>query len=169
MRKWEYFFVGVVILMVFYFRKEIVSVEAVLARKGGDLLEYMRSIYDDIFKKWGEARGLDWKLLRAFAKVESDLTPSAIGDQGNSIGLMQLQHWHWEANGLSREDMFDPDKNIQVGSGFIADLMGKYAGDVDSVIQAYNLGETKFNKGYTSPDYLAKVKREYEALQAVEV
>jgi hypothetical protein len=47
--------------------------------------------------------------------------------------------------------------------------MSKYGDNLDSVIQAYNLGETKFNKGYLSLDYLAKVKREYETLKGVEI
>jgi len=164
MKRWEILLISLILLVVFLFKKEIYET-------GVTVYEYMKSLYDDIFKKWASMRGLDWKLLRAFATVESDLKETAVGDDGRSIGLMQVQLVIGKAyagvQGLS--ELYDPDKNVEAGSGFIADLMRKYGGDLDSVIQAYNLGETKFNKGYLSLDYLAKVKREYETLKGVEI
>lgn len=164
MRRWEYFLIGFILLIALYFRKEI-------QQTGVTVYEYMKSLYDDLFKKWASSRGLDWKLLRAFATVESNLKENAVGDEGRSIGLMQVQLIIGKAYaGVSNlSELYDPDKNIEAGSGFVADLMRKYSGDLDSVIQAYNLGETKFNKGYLSLDYLAKVTKEYEALKAVEI
>lgn len=164
MKRWEYLLIGLILLMAFFFKKEIYET-------GGIVYEYMKSLYDDIFKKWGSMRGLDWKLLRAFATVESNLKEMALGDNGASIGLMQVQLIIGKAYAgvQNLSELYNPDKNIEAGSGFISDLMRKYDGDLDSVIQAYNLGETKFNKGYKSLDYLAKVKKEYEALQGVEI
>jgi soluble lytic murein transglycosylase-like protein len=164
MKRWEYLLIGLILLLVFYFKKEIYET-------GVSVYEYMKSLYDDIFKKWASLRGLDWKLLRAFATVESNLKETAIGDNGRSIGLMQVQLLIGQAYaGVSDlTELYDPDKNVEAGSGYIADLMSKYGDDLDSVIQAYNLGETKFKKGYLSLDYLAKVKREYETLKGVEI
>lgn len=163
MKRWEFFLIGLILLLVFYFKKEIYQV-------GVETYEYMKNLYDDLFKKWGEFRGLDWKLLRAFAKVESDFNPMAISPVG-ARGLMQIMPFIGKAYGgiTNVEELFDPDKSIEIGSAFIKELMEKYDGDLDSVIQAYNLGETKFNKGYVAPDYLAKVTREYETLKGVEV
>lgn len=164
MKRWEYLLIGLILLVIFYFKGEIYQA-------GVSAYEYMKSLYDDLFKKWASMRGLDWKLLRAFATVESNLKESATGDDGRSIGLMQVQLIIGKAyagvNDLS--ELYDPDKNIEAGSGYIADLTGKYDGDLDAVIQAYNLGETKFNKGLTSPAYLAKVLKEYETLKGVEI
>lgn len=164
MKRWEFFLIGLVLLLVFFYKKEIYQT-------GVTVYEYMKSLYDDLFKKWGSLRGLDWKLLRAFATVESDLKETALGDGGASVGLMQVQYSIGRAYAGIQEltDLYDPDKNIEAGSGFIADLMLKYNGDLDSVIQAYNLGETKFNKGYLSLNYLVKVKKEYETLKAIEI
>lgn len=164
MKRWEIILVGLILLVVFSFKKEIY-------RTGVTVYEYMKSLYDDIFKKWASMRGLDWKLLRAFATVESDLKETAVGDGGASIGLMQVQLIIGKAYAgvQNLSELYDPDKNVEAGSGFIADLMSKYGGHLDSVVQAYNLGETKFNKGYLSLEYLAKVKKEYETLKAVEI
>lgn len=164
MKRWEIFLIGLIFLAAFFFKKEVYET-------GVTVYEYMKSLYDDLFKKWASMRGLDWKLLRAFATVESDLKETATGDNGASIGLMQIQLIIGRAYAgvQSLSELYDPDKNIEAGSGFVADLMRKYDGDLDSVIQAYNLGETKFNKGYLSVDYLSKVKKEYETLKAIEI
>jgi len=164
MKRWEIFLIGLILLMIFYFKKEIYET-------GGAIYEYMKSLYDDIFKKWASLRGLDWKLLRAFATVESSLKETATGDDGRSIGLMQVQLLIGKAYAGVQDlsELYNPDKNVEAGSGYIADLMVKYDSDLDSVIQAYNLGETKFNKGYLSTDYLRKVTKEYETLKGVDI
>ena len=164
MKRWEYLLIGFILLLAFYFKKEIYET-------GVTVYEYMKSLYDDIFKKWASLRGLDWKLLRAFATVESSLKEMATGDDGRSIGLMQVQLLIGKAYAGVQDlsELYNPDKNVEAGSGYIADLMVKYDSDLDSVIQAYNLGETKFNKGYLSVDYLSKVKREYETLKGVDI
>jgi soluble lytic murein transglycosylase-like protein len=53
-------------------------------------------------------------------------------------------------------ELLDPALNIEAGSGFLAFLISRY-GEAGG-IQAYNLGETKFRKGLTSPSYLGKVQ-----------
>jgi len=164
MKRWEFLLIGLILLMAFFFKKEIYET-------GVTVYEYMKSLYDDLFKKWASLRGLDWKLLRAFATVESSLREMATGDGGRSIGLMQVQLLIGKAYAGVQDlsELYNADKNVEAGSGYIADLMVKYDSDLDAVIQAYNLGETKFNKGLTSPVYLAKVLKEYETLKGVEV
>jgi len=164
MKRYEFLFIGLILVGVFYFKKEVYQTVT-------EVYEYMKSLYDDIFKKWASLRGLDWKLLRAFATVESSLKEMAMGDDGRSIGLMQVQLLIGKAYAGVQDlsELYNPDKNVEAGSGYIADLMVKYDSDLDSVIQAYNLGETKFNKGYLSPDYLRKVTKEYEALKGVDI
>jgi len=45
---------------------------------------------DSIYKKWGEKYGVDWKLLKAIAIVESDETPLAENPADPSRGIMQI-------------------------------------------------------------------------------
>lgn len=117
-----------------------------------------------LYKKWATKRNIDWKLIKAHAIVETHEDPSAIGDNGHSIGLMQLQHFHFDPYGYTKEDMLDPDKNIRVGSGLIRYLLKKYKGDRDSSIQAYNVGENAFDKGVRNLIYLTRVLKAYVSI-----
>lgn len=118
---------------------------------------------DSLFKKWGEKRGIRWTLLKGIAITESSLNPDALGDNGRSYGLMQIQFPTAKFFGVqSADDLFDPETNIMAGSGFLADLLSRH--DEEEAIQAYNLGETKFNAGKISPDYLAKVQKNEDSI-----
>lgn len=75
-------------------------------------------------QKWGKIRGLPPRWIAATILVESngysDLYGDCIGCTCKSIGLMQVNtvaHADDLRNqGLSRADMFDPDKNVHMGS-----------------------------------------------------
>lgn len=127
----------------------------------------MMGLYDEIYQKWAAMRGIDWKLLKAVSIVESSENPNAVGDEGRSIGLMQISLIVGGSYGMNNEDLLNPDLNVQVGSGFLKEMIDKYG--LEGGIQAYNLGETKFRKGLTSPVYLDKVMNEFLSLQGTEV
>jgi len=120
---------------------------------------------DDIFRSWGDFYQINPAVLKAIATVESGLDPSAMGDGGASFGLMQVQP------ATARQfielendtDLLDPNVNIQAGGAFISFLIHRYG--LEGAIQAYNLGETKYRKGLTSPDYLSKVQNKIETVQ----
>ena len=126
--------------------------------------ETVISGFDSIYQKWSEALGIDWRLVKAVAITESSEDPSAIGDNGNSFGLMQVQNLigNYYANAKGTE-LLDPEKNIEAGSKYLAEMVKKYG--VEGGIQAYNLGETKYLAGLTSPTYLSKVMRNFNSLQ----
>jgi len=73
--------------------------------------------------KWAKRRGvpLDWVLTTIL--VESGGNPHAIGDDGRSIGLMQInvtaQATEMRAKGVTREQMFEPDTNIEWGTKYL--------------------------------------------------
>ncbi len=129
--------------------------------------ELIMGLYDDLYKKWAELRGLDWKLLRAVAQTESTENPNAIGDDGRSLGLMQVQLLIGKAYAgiIDISELFDPDKNIEAGSGYLKEMIDKYG--LEGGIEAYNLGETKYRKGLRSPTYRIKVLANYEKLGGV--
>ena len=124
----------------------------------------MKSLFSDLYAKWGSITGLDPALIQAVALTESDEDPLAIGDGGKSYGLMQVQNavGSMYANATG-EALLDPDTNIQAGSKFLAELVNKYG--IEGGIQAFNLGETKYRAGLTSPVYLSKVKTTYNTLK----
>jgi soluble lytic murein transglycosylase-like protein len=152
-KEWFILIILGILGLIFFFRKPL----------GGFIMQ----LFDDLYKKWADLRGLDWKLLKAIAMTESNENPNAIGDDGRSLGLMQTQLLIGKAyaNVSNIEELYIPDKNVEAGSGFLADLLSKYS--LNGAIQAYNIGETKFNKGISSPDYLAKVLKNYHSITEV--
>lgn len=130
--------------------------------KGSEVIQQISETIDDVFKKWASKRGLDWKLLKAIGLVESDLNPNAVGDDGASIGLMQVGRVVGGSYGFSKFDLYNPDHNVEAGSGFLAEMISKYG--LEGGIQAYNLGETKWRAGLRSPTYLSKVLSQYNNL-----
>lgn len=88
---------------------------------------------DEIFQRWATIRGIDWKLIKAHAIVESSLDPSAVNETDNeSIGLGQILcrpdgkggcRNKLNVDGWSeatREKLLDPDFNTRISSGIIA-------------------------------------------------
>lgn len=159
-KKWIILF-GIGLIGLLYFFKEPVSQTIETG------IRWAMGLYDEIYKKWALMRNIDWKLLKAVATIESSENPNAIGDEGRSIGLMQVSLVVGQSYGMNNEDLLNPDLNIQVGSGFLKEMTDKYG--LEGGIQAYNLGETKFRKGITSPVYLDKVMNEYLKLQETEI
>jgi len=75
-------------------------------------------------KRWAQIRGLPPEWIAATILVESNGYPDLYGDcvgcTCKSIGLMQVNTIahadDLRAQGLTRADMFDPDKNVRMGS-----------------------------------------------------
>jgi soluble lytic murein transglycosylase len=82
---------------------------------------------------------LQWAIMRE----ESSFYPRA-ESFANALGLTQMmmktagRFAKWP---VTREALFDPDKNLEVGSKFLAFLLEHYGGAVPLVISGYNAGE----------------------------
>lgn len=82
---------------------------------------------------------LQWAIMRE----ESSFYPRA-ESFANAMGLTQMmtrtaqRFAKWP---VTREALFDPDKNVEVGSRFLAFLLDHYSGAVPLVISGYNAGE----------------------------
>ena len=94
-----------------------------------------------------EARGVDPALVIAMIQRESNFDIDAIGDQGNSLGLMQIQpRWNQERmNKLGCLDLLDPYQNITVGVDIIGELLEDGKG-VEWALMAYNGGPAYANR-----------------------
>jgi hypothetical protein len=106
------------------------ALAAVPVHVGGD--ESARAgEFDALFQKHGRQQGVDWRLLRAIAEVESHLNPRAVNRRDPSIGLMgvlcrprgetcgnRLDVAGWPP--ARREQLFDPDFNIAIGAQVLA-------------------------------------------------
>lgn len=73
---------------------------------------------------------------------------SAIGDNGNSFGLMQIyRYWHEDRmERLGVTDLLDPYQNVLVGIDLLAELLDIY--DLDGALNYYNSGSTTGAPGY---------------------
>lgn len=96
-----------------------------------------------------------YDLILAVIKTESEFDSAAIGDSGNSYGLMQIQPCWWDR--LADEKGL-PDyrtnaaQNATLGTAILSFLLTENAGDLDRALIAYNGGA----------DYPAKVYANYE-------
>lgn len=83
---------------------------------------------------------IDPALVMAVIQKESTFDAIAIGDGGDSAGLMQVQErWHRERmERLGVSDLLDPYQNTLVGIDYLAELLDKYS--VAEALTAYNSG-----------------------------
>lgn len=107
-----------------------------------------------------EAHGIDPAVVIGVIWRESNYKADAIGDSGNSLGLMQIQpRWHKERmDRLDCPDLRDPFQNVTVGIDYLAGLIDNYDGNISMALMAYNAGASGanrywFSKGIYSNDY----------------
>lgn len=80
-------------------------------------------------------------IVFAIIEKESDYDAEAVGDAGESIGLMQIQEkWHQERmEELGLSDLWDSQQNIQTGIDYLLELLDENP-DMEWVLNAYNGG-----------------------------
>ena len=85
--------------------------------------------------------GVDMPLVLAVIGQESNYNAGALGDDGNSIGLMQIQPQHHQGrmDKLGVTDLTDPYQNVTVGINLLAELIGENKG-TEWAVTAYNAG-----------------------------
>lgn len=97
-------------------------------------------VQDVIFSEC-EKYGINPSIIIAMIERESGFDRYAIGDDGRSFGLMQVQiKWHIDRMiELDCTDVFDPIKNVKVGIDYLAEMLNTY-GDIAKALVAYNGG-----------------------------
>lgn len=122
--------------------EEVVEVEAV---------EYFNvplseDLQDHIFKLC-EGRGIDPAIVIEMIRMESNYNASASGDNGRSLGLMQIMpKWNWDRmDRLGCHDLLDPYQNVTVGIDLLGELFSK-GNSVEWALMAYNGGQAYANR-----------------------
>lgn len=89
-----------------------------------------------------EENHIDPAVVFAMMYRESGFNAAAVGDKGNSLGLLQIQpRWHEERMArLECFDLLDPEQNITVSVDLLAELLEKYEGNIEMALTAYNMG-----------------------------
>lgn len=99
------------------------------------------------------ARKLDKYLVRSLIKQESSYNPRAVSG-ANAMGLMQLIPP--TAKELAQDlrlgplaipdDIFQPARNIQMGTYYLARLVTRYQGNIPLALASYNAGPTRIDR-----------------------
>jgi len=112
-----------------------------MPRAETDTLPVPRDPFADAIDEATTRFGIPAAWIRAVIRVESGGDPRAISSAG-AIGLMQVMPSTWGAltarYALGR-DAFDPRANILAGTGYLRDLIDRYA-DLPTALAAYNAG-----------------------------
>lgn len=104
--------------------------------------------YDSLFQFYGATYGVDWKLLKAQVKQESNFNPNAVSKVG-AKGLAQFMdrtfaEWEDGTPGIQPPqhayNPFDPEDCIKAQASYMHWLIDYFSGDVELALAAYNLG-----------------------------
>jgi soluble lytic murein transglycosylase-like protein len=94
--------------------------------------------YDPVILKTAEKHSVDYALVKAVIRAESNFNPTAISRVG-ARGLMQLMPG--TAYALRVNDSFHPEDNIEGGVRYLRYLLNLFRGDLPLALAAYNAGE----------------------------
>ncbi|MBF1135428.1 MAG: transglycosylase SLT domain-containing protein [[Eubacterium] sulci] len=99
--------------------------------------------------KMAKRYGLDSRIIKALIEEDSGWVASAEGDNGQSVGLMQIQErWHKDRmKRLGVNDLYDSEQNITVGCDILSELLNKY-GNYEDALSVYNSGNVYDGKQY---------------------
>jgi len=107
--------------------------------------------FDDIIVKHAATYGVRVDLVRAVIQTESAFDPSARSSKG-AMGLMQLMPATAADYGVINP--YDPDENVRGGVAYLKDLLGRYDGNEELALAAYNAGPSTVDRyGQTVPPY----------------
>ena len=104
--------------------------------------------YRQTIQTYARTNDLDSNLVAAVIYEESRFNAGQQSRAG-AIGLMQLLPTTAESvskslgeSDFSTGTLLDPDRNVRYGTAYLKYLLGKYNGDLDWALAAYNAGET---------------------------
>ena len=106
--------------------------------------------YDAIIRKAQKKYGVEFFLIKAVIKVESDFNPDAVSKRG-AKGLMQIMPGNFET--LFVQDPFNPLQNIMGGTLYLQRLLKRYAYKLPLVLSAYNAGPDAVDRYKKIPPY----------------
>ena len=106
--------------------------------------------YDPEIRKASKRYGVDYALVKAVIKAESNFDPLAVSRAG-AKGLMQLMPE--TANALRVNDPFHPEDNIEGGVRHLRYLLDLFNENLHLVLAAYNAGEEAVFRYNDIPPY----------------
>jgi soluble lytic murein transglycosylase len=123
--------------------------------------------YDHLINEASQLHGVDFPLLKAVIKAESNFNPQAVSSKG-ALGLMQLMPENVRL--LSVRNPFDPRDNIMGGACFLKRQIDRF-GDYSLALAAYNAGPELVDRYRSIPPieetttYVRRVMSYYQHLR----
>jgi hypothetical protein len=106
------------------------------------------TLYENVINSMAEKYGVSSDMIKAIISQESDGIASAVGDDGVSIGLMQISSVAAEDVGMAiqfNNNAKEPAVNIEIGTAYYKILYSKY-NDERLALAAYNWGQGNIDK-----------------------
>lgn len=98
--------------------------------------------------------GLCHELILAVIMTESSGRPDMTGDEGDAVGLMQIQpKWYQELISDTGLDVYKPAENVELGIIILRDFIRENDGNLDRALKQYNSG----NPDYEGNEYIERV------------
>ena len=129
----------------------VISLILILLKLDNILKLVYRQDYSEYVEKYAEENEIDPLLIYAIIKAESNFDDDAVSNKG-AMGLMQLMDntaKEVATNELmeytSNETLYNPEKNIQIGVKYYANLKEIFGNDMIA-LAAYNAGMGTVNR-----------------------
>ena len=111
--------------------------------------------FEKIIRAAADRYGMDADLIHCVVAVESNFNAKAVSPKKAS-GLMQLLPQTAKQYGV--KNIFDPEENVNAGTRYLKELLGKYH-DLTLALAAYNAGPERVDQyGRRVPPYLETMK-----------
>jgi soluble lytic murein transglycosylase-like protein len=105
---------------------------------------------DEMVKAASSQTYIDQDLISSVIRAESGFNPRAVSPKG-AQGLMQLMPQ--TAASLGVKNAMDPAANIEGGTRYLRELLGRYNNDLAKALAAYNAGPMRVEQYHGVPPY----------------
>ena len=122
------------------------------------------SPYGELIYAAARKHSLNPSLVAAVVRAESAYNPRAVSPKG-ARGLMQLMPATARRFGVGESELFDPARNVEAGTRYLAWLLERFEGNVEKALAGYNAGEGNVDRYQGVPPfretrgYLARIYR----------
>lgn len=123
--------------------------------------------YGSLIYQAARRHDLSPRLVAAVVRAESAFDHRAVSHKG-ARGLMQLMPATAERFGVQHSELFEPARNLEAGTRYLAWLVGRYGDDLPRILAAYNAGEGAVARYGGVPPYRetrSYIKRIYRTLE----